>query len=422
MAIITSIGTKNYKNLTDHIKFKNLNIFIGSNGSGKSNLINCLKFLKNACTTLTDPVREVSGLQDAISQLGGSKILDNTVVSPAHISFEYEFLQLTQLPDNQPVKLFLKILIDKLSITSTLTEEHLSCDKGQERPFFYYKFHENEVGKGLISIYDEIQQKTHFEKLDNIPNNILGINSIPDLLEDTYFTPKNTTVYEVRREILDVIGNWQFYNANNMDLNQIRNAEPKMGRSDIYLSSSGENLSLVLDNLIQQSIDFEESINEAIKAILPNTRKIRTNRIGQYSLTIEWYFEGINEPFYLREMSDGTVRMLCWAVVLHSPKLPSLIVIDEPELGLHVAWMRVLATWIKKASLKTQVFVTTHSPDLLDHLTDCLDNVICFSSQDKIHFSTHQLSPELLQDKLEEGWELGDLYRVGDPDIGGWPW
>jgi predicted ATPase len=68
------------------------------------------------------------------------------------------------------------------------------------------------------------------------------------------------------------------------------------------------------------------------------------------------------------EMSDGTVRMLCWAAILLSPTLPSLLVIDEPELGIHAAWMPVLANWIKDASQKTQLIVSTHSPDLLSYI------------------------------------------------------
>jgi predicted ATPase len=424
MAMLTSIKTQNYKNLVGEVNLKQLNIFIGYNGSGKSNLINYLQFLKNCLIAISDPVRGVSSFENAISSLGGHRILDNTVASPAYIFFNYKFSNLAGIPNEQTINLELKIFIDKSLNKSIpyIADENLSCDKGQEHPFLYYKFHGEQPGKGLISIYNESEGRTRFERLENIPNNTLGINIISTLLENTSFTPKNTTVYEIRRELLESVAYWQFYNANNMDLNQIRNSEPKLGSLDIHLSSSGDNLALVFENLIQQNIDFEDSINEAMKAILPKTRRIRPVRSGQYGLTIEWYFEGINQPFYLSEMSDGTVRMLCWAVILHSPKLPSLLVIDEPELGLHVAWMRILAGWIKQAALKTQVIITTHSPDLLDSFTDCLENVVCFSSQDKIHFSAQFLSRETLQEKLEAGWELGDLYRVGDPSIGGWPW
>ena len=282
--------------------------------------------------------------------------------------------------------------------------------------------HNRELGQGVLSVYNSPgQEPTHFETLDNIPTNSLGLLTIPTLLEKSQLPPENTPVYKIRRELIEFISKWQFYNANNMNLNSIRTVEPKIGGSDIYLSASGDNLPLVLDNLTQ-NIDFEDSLNEAMKSILPKTRRLKPVRSGRLSLTVEWYFEDIKEPFYLNEMSDGTVRMLCWATILHSPLIPSLIVIDEPELGLHVSWMPLLAEWIKKAATRTQIMITTHSPDLLDHFTDCLENVLCFYPENRTHFSIKSLSQEMLQSKLEQGWQLGDLYRVGDPTIGGWPW
>ena len=121
-------------------------------------------------------------------------------------------------------------------------------------------------------------------------------------------------------------------------------------------------------------------------------------------------------------MSDGTVRMLCWAIILNSPHLPSLIVIDEPELGIHVKWLSYLAEWIKNAATRTQIIICTHSPDLLDKFTDRLENVHVFeaSNQEQNLFHVKTLSRDRLQDRLDEGWELGDLYRVGDPEVGGW--
>jgi hypothetical protein len=68
------------------------------------------------------------------------------------------------------------------------------------------------------------------------------------------------------------------------------------------------------------------------------------------------------------------------------------------------------------------VIICTHSPDLLDHFTDSIENVICFSSENQTHFSLKSLSADRLATQLDEGWKLGDLYRVGDPDVGGWPW
>ena len=430
--IIRFLTTKNYKNLhlDPSVILNNLNIFIGSNGSGKSNFISCLKFLKDCLIAIPDENRGVSSFEDAISKFGGDRILDFNVESPAKVSIACCFSQINQTGNLQKDSAILdfQLYTDRQKVRATISEEYLYGgedlqETSSRQPFYYYKLHNRGLGQGLLSVYKSPgQEPTNFETLDNIPTNSLGLLTIPTLLENSKVPPENTPVYKIRRELIEFISKWQFYNANNMNLNLIRTVEPKIGGSDIYLSASGDNLSLVLDNLRNQNIDFEDSLNEAMKSILPKTRRLRALRSGRLSLTVEWYFEGIKEAFYLNEMSDGTVRMLCWATILHSPLLPSLIVIDEPELGLHVSWMPILAEWIKKAATKTQIIITTHSPDLLDHFTDCLENVLCFYSENRTHFSVKSLSKEMLEQKLEEGWELGDLYRVGDPSIGGWPW
>jgi len=428
--ILQFIKTDNYKNLNleQQANIKNLNILIGANGSGKSNLISCLKFLKDCLTSLPDESRGISSFEDAVAKLGGNQILDGNVEIPAKVGISYGFSQISQTgyPNEDSGILDLKLYVDKRTRVS-IAEEFLYKGKDlhelrRKKPTYYYQFHNTKSGTGNISDQKINSMYCNYQLLDNIPINTLGLLVLPRLLEDSPFPPENALVYKIRRELLEFITKWQFYNANNMDLHKIRTAEPQIGRSDIYLSSSGDNLPLVLDNLSQRNIDFEDSINEAMKLILPQTRRLRPIRSGRLSLTVEWYFDGIPEPFFLTDMSDGTVRMLCWATLLHSPVLPSLLVIDEPELGLHVAWMPILAEWIKQAAQKTQIIVTTHSPDLLDHFTDCLENVLCFYSENRTHFSIKPLSKPMLEPKLEEGWQLGDLYRVGDPSIGGWPW
>ena len=249
---------------------------------------------------------------------------------------------------------------------------------------------------------------------------------MPRLLENSENPPEATPLYETRGRIINSVVAWKFYNVNNMNLKKIRESAPKIGQSDFFVSPSGENLTLVLYNLVQRDFEFEDSLNQVFKDILPQTRRVRAVTSGRLSLTLEWYVENCFQPFFLDEMSDGTVRMLCWAVILHSPRPPALIVIDEPELGIHPAWMPILAEWIKRASTKTQVIVTTHSPDLLDHFTDQLDEGYIYTFQQdqdsRNHFRPKRLDRDTVSGWLEEGWQLGDLYRVGNPAVGGWPW
>jgi predicted ATPase len=226
---------------------------------------------------------------------------------------------------------------------------------------------------------------------------------------------------------IDSLSSWQFYNANQMSLEVIRASEPKLGPSDRFLSASGDNLPLVFDNLSQEYLDFEETITESMREILPWTKKVRAIRSGRLGLVIEWSFQppgGNTERFYLTEMSDGSVRMLSWAIALLSPEPAALLVIEEPEIGVHIAWMPALAKWIKQAANRTQLIVSTHSPDLLDQFTDMIPNVFVFqeSSKRKNRFAIQRLQQERLSGNIEQGWQLGDLYRVGDPEVGGWPW
>jgi len=424
---ISGLCTKNYKNIfmkDNGVSFNNLNIFIGSNGSGKSNLINIFRFLSDSIDDVSAEDRGVTSFDDAVSALGGERMLDFTLKRPANVEFQFEFSPTSINPKSGVLDIHLFIQKAGKVFNNFEVLYHAVPSPDFEEPFYYYKCHDRGSGTGVFSLFQDVYKKTsHFETLPDVPTNRLILAHISRMLEESAHPPEMTPVYRFRRNLVDTISQWRFYNANDMNLNAIRHAEPKIGSSDLYLSSSGENLPLVLFNLIQEDLRFEEQIENAMKAILPNTKRVRAGHSGRLSLTVELYFKKMGkEPFFLNEMSDGTVRMLCWATILHSPHLPPLLSIDEPEIGLHPAWMPILAEWIKQASQKTQIYISTHSVDLLDHFTDCVDNVYCFCTKNTSHYEIRKLSKKELKRKLNDGWQLGDLYRVGDPSVGGWPW
>lgn len=422
--MISKITTKNYRNLVneDGVVLNNLNILIGSNGSGKSNLVAILEFFKN-CLTLSSDLesRGITAFENAQSKLGYN-ILDAFIDKPATVDFIFEF---PYLHSSSGMRFFLSLFVDK-SCKVLINEEMLmNLNPDTESGLSYY--YRINLGSGMVSVKSDEHGGYSLKELKEIPMNELSLIAIPNpLIRNGILSPPNKVpFYDANRDLVDVVKKWQFYNANEMDLTKIRGERPKVGSSDVILAKSGENLPAVLDNLsnhIKYGIDFDERINNAMKEILPMTKRIKTSREGM-SLTVRWYFDDMEEPFYLDDMSDGTVRMLCWATILHSPILPTLLVIDEPELSLHIAWMGILANWIKQASQKTQIIISTHSPDLLDYFTDCADDVICFEkTQPKGHFKAQKLPEAIIKDKIAEGWQLGDLYRAGDDIIGGWPW
>jgi predicted ATPase len=418
---LKAITLRNFKNLLfrDAIPLSNLNLFIGPNGSGKSNLIGVLNFLRDAVSAPIDTARGRTAFDDALFSLGGARALDKAVDRPAKMNFVFEFS-----PGSKPsgYRLELDILVQDAIRQAIISREILT--NAQASPLYFYQCHDRVSGEGKVSIYnDETKRGSHFEDLSHVPVDELALVAIPRLLESSHFAPENTPIYKTRRELIDAVSQWRFYNANEMNLKQIRQAEPSIGPSDVFLAASGENLPLVIDNLSQANLTFEEKIDNAMRAILPATRRVRAAR-SRLNLTVEWHVDDARDPFYLSEMSDGTVRMLCWATILHSPMLPSLLVIEEPEIGIHVAWLPILAEWIKMAADNTQVIISTHSPDLLDHFTDRVDNAFVFDAADKSkqHFEMKQLTEAQIAPWKAQGWQLGDLYRVGDPSVGGWPW
>jgi len=435
------IFIEKYRNLdlVEGIDLDRLNIFIGSNGSGKTNLIDLTIFLHDALTLPDSDAIGTSKLEKAYFR-SRKDFLDKWMRREKRglIKFGFSFNYSDSHPrftDDSNQLLTLELFIDS-SGKPNLRYESLAATNNKlalnDKSFFYYKgfdhykdFENSPDKEGEVSVFID-DQKRNLESIaiTKIPSDRLLLESITSVMETTDIAPSKAPIYAVRRFLIDRISSWHFYNANEMNIQGIRKSEPKLGQGDIFVSPSGENLALVLHNLINDSIEFEEEINRAAKAIRPDSQKIRTALTGLLSLTVQWKISGIPEPFRLDELSDGTVRMLCWATILRSHKLPSLLVIEEPEVGIHPAWLKVLAEWIKLAAERTQVIITTHSPDLLDCFTDRLENVYVFNQKqgDPHHFVIDKLSRDRFQSLLDEGWELGDVYRVGDPTLGGWPW
>lgn len=121
--------------------------------------------------------------------------------------------------------------------------------------------------------------------------------------------------------------------------------------------------------------------------------------------------------FSQSELSDGTLRAMLLTWLLYGPEEQlKCLAIDDIEAGLHPAWQQVICRWLQYSTRFEQCFVSTHSPDLLDTFTEGfkLGNV-------NIFVLDNGEAKQLEVDELED-WGLGDLYRAGDPYIGGWPW
>ena len=130
--------------------------------------------------------------------------------------------------------------------------------------------------------------------------------------------------------------------------------------------------------------------------------------------------QGMSRSMEMWELSDGMLRFLCLATALLNPWPRPLVAIDEPELGLHPGLLPIVAEMIKTAAERTQVLVTTHSPDLLNCF-DIADVAVMARNEDDAKVAWHRpANRKTLVEMLNNvtGETLGDLHRSGELEAG----
>ncbi len=173
-----------------------------------------------------------------------------------------------------------------------------------------------------------------------------------------------------RRALIDLyrgLGSLRFYH---IFPNTIR--EPQKVGSPYPLDEGGHNLASVLREMDKRRPTAMERLKTALHSLIPSVTDLRVVSAGGYLVTQLRHGRtsggGLSAWFDLTQESDGTVRLLGLLVALYqTPRLP-LIGIEEPELTVHPGALMVLADLLQEATRRSQILVTTHSPDLIDRL------------------------------------------------------
>ena len=187
-----------------------------------------------------------------------------------------------------------------------------------------------------------------------------------------------------------------------------------------YLSEDGGNLALVLANLELQGL--KPAVNETLKRLYEPFEEIVINPrggIAQLYVRETGVSAGTNAPMSAVSLSDGTLRLLCLLSILLDPDLPPLVCIEEPEVGLHPDAVRIVADLLREASERTQLVVTTHSPALIDALSDQPESIVICERDFDGFTRFRRLKSEDLDVWLER-YSLGELWQKGE--IGGNRW
>lgn len=176
---------------------------------------------------------------------------------------------------------------------------------------------------------------------------------------------------------------------------------------NLTLRNDGGNLAAVLMDLQAGDGPAYRRIVGAIKHVAPFFRDFVLRPEGNEMVRLRWRQTGSDAVFSADQMSDGTLRFICLATLLLQPELPGLVVLDEPELGLHPFAIVQLAELLRQASVRGQVLFATQSVTLLGQF-ELSDLIVAERRDGASRF--HRPDPESLAQWLDE-YSLGDLWE-----------
>ncbi|WP_341905972.1 AAA family ATPase [Polaromonas sp. YR568] len=181
------------------------------------------------------------------------------------------------------------------------------------------------------------------------------------------------------------------------------------------LSGYGQNLPSLIDWLSRKHPAKWESVVSSMRSIVPTLESISTQYLHTKTLGLVFQEEGFNRPWTAEDVSDGTIQSLAILVSLADPR-NDLMFIEEPENSVHPWIVRQLANQLKKISKQKQVFVTTHSPVILN-LVSPNDVWVCFKINGETSIrNLTEIGPEIIHDWENGQGRLFDLLDLGIVD------
>jgi len=367
---ILSFGDKG-----EELTLEPLNIIVGQNASGKSNLVDVIKLLRSLPREkgFINFINRSGGINEWIWK--GKKIID---IAEIEVSFPTYTRNLGEV--------LYSLAFDENYQRVNINNETIVFGKSKKQ------ITREEVGQGGVS-QDESSLATKILSGDKDANVRIVISNLKaTLLSPVFFTDLQTN-----------------------RSSEIRKPQFPVATSD-FLEEDASNLALVLNDLEHRG-DIKDKIIENLKKFNPRIKDYSIRILGG---TVQLFIreEGLEKPISAMRLSDGTLRYLCLLAILCHPEPPPLICIEEPETGLHPDILPTIAELMIEASQRTQLIVTTHSDILVSAFSEIPEAVlVCEKDEDGTHFK--RLEKDKLKAWLKE-YELGDLWLRGE--IGGKRW
>ena len=385
---IEDIRLKNFKIFEDlHLEnLPSLAIFVGANGTGKTTLFDVFGFVSDALK---------NNIRQALQKRGGFK----EVISRGKTGFiviELKF-RLEIAGKNRLVTYLLEIGEEKgISFVNREILRYKRSSYGS--PFHFIDFSNGE-GHAITNEEDfdkpDEELTREYQKLGS--SDILAIKGLGQFER-----------FKAANAFREFIENWHLSDFHITDARPSQEA----GYAE-HLSETGSNLPLVAQYILQYHPKKFKKILEKMKKRVPGIADVKAVPTEDGRILLKFQDGSFKDPFIAKHVSDGTIKMFAFLILLHDPKPHPLLCLEEPENQLYHSLMIELLEEFRDYTYRGgQVFISTHSPDLINGAIP--EEVYWLVKKENGYAQIKRVQDdELITALYKEGSQLGYLWKQG---------
>ncbi|KAB0242075.1 chromosome segregation protein SMC [Microcystis aeruginosa EAWAG127a] len=385
---IVSINIKNYR-MFKNIHIRNIPPFcviIGANGTGKSTLFDIFGFLRDALK---------NNIRQALQIRGGYREIITRGQEQENIEIELQFRM--KILDTERLVTYI-LIIGQNNNRPVIKREILRYKRGEHgKPFHFLDF---QLGQGYAITNEEDFSKPDKEldreeqQLES--NDILAIKGLGQFQR-----------FKAATAFRSLIENWHvsdFHISEARGSKEISYAE--------HLSPTGDNIATVAQYIYQQYPKIFQQILEKMKQRVPGISSVEAKETEDGRLILRFQDQAFKDPFIDRYVSDGTMKMFAYLILLFDPNPHPLLCVEEPENQLYPTLLKELAEEFAHYSDQGgQVFVSSHSPDFINAVP--LASIFWLIKSQGITQIHRAADNETLKNLVAEGDLPGYLWNQG---------